>query len=79
MQIHSRHAENESRWVWTDGLRMLGQREIAVQVSWPEQDLRDTLLTQLLEFLEGLYHPSTNLYSSGADAFLWLDNTPFCK
>lgn len=52
MQIHFRCTENQSRWVWTDGLRILGQREIAVQVSWPEQDVRDTLLTQLLEFLE---------------------------
>jgi hypothetical protein len=52
MQIHFRSAENQLRWAWTDGLRTLGQREIAVMVSWPERDPRDRLLTHLLRFLE---------------------------
>ena len=72
MQIHSRHADNQLRWIWTDGLRMLGQREIAVQVSWPEQDLRDTLLTQLLEFLEGyITHQQTYILPGQTLSYGW--------
>lgn len=52
MQINFRSAENQSRWVWTDGLRTLGQREIAVAISWPAQDPHDMLLIHLLNFLE---------------------------
>src|SRR5260370_1654932 len=52
MQIHFRGAENQLRWAWTDGLRTLGQREIAVMVPWPEHDSRDRLITHLLRFLE---------------------------
>jgi hypothetical protein len=52
MQIHFRGTENQLRWAWTDGLRTLGQREIAVMVPWPEHDSRDMLITHLLRFLE---------------------------
>jgi hypothetical protein len=52
MQIHIRHAENQARWVWTEGLQTLGQQEIAISVSWPEHDPRDLLLTHFLQFLE---------------------------
>src|SRR5260370_35861147 len=52
MQIHFRGAENQLRWAWTDGLRTLGQREIAVMVPWPEHDSRDMLIIHLLRFLE---------------------------
>lgn len=52
MQIRSRHAENQVRWVWTEGLQTLEQQEIAVTVPWPEHDARDRLLTNLLRFIE---------------------------
>ncbi len=52
MQIHFRNTENQLRWAWTDGLQTVGQREIAVIVSWPERDPRDKLLTHLFRFLE---------------------------
>jgi hypothetical protein len=43
VQIHVRRAENQVRWVWTEGLQTLGQREIAVIAPWPEHDQRDLL------------------------------------
>jgi hypothetical protein len=52
MQIHFRDAENQERWVWTEGLQALGQQEMAVQISWSENDLRDKLVIQLFRFLE---------------------------
>jgi hypothetical protein len=52
MQMHRRYAENQVRWIWTEGLRTLGQQEMAVRVSWPEHDLREQLLTHLLYFIE---------------------------
>jgi hypothetical protein len=52
MQIHFSSAENQLRWAWTDGLQTLGQREIAVRVSWTEHDPQDRLLIDLLKFLE---------------------------
>ena len=52
MLIHFRDAENQSCWVWTDGLQRLGQREIAVKISWPEQDSRNRLVRNLLRFIE---------------------------
>lgn len=52
MLIHFRDAENQSCWVWTDGLQRLGQREIAVKVPWPEQDSRNRLIRNLLRFIE---------------------------
>lgn len=52
MQIHFRKTDNEQYWVWTEGLQTLGQREIAVMVSWSEHDSRQKFLLQLLRFLE---------------------------
>lgn len=52
MQIHSRHGENQERWVWTEGLQTIGQQEVAVNVSWSEDDPRDILVTYFLQFLE---------------------------
>lgn len=52
MQIRSRCAENQVRWVWTEGLQTLEQQEIAVTVPWSEHDSRDRLLTNLLRFIE---------------------------
>jgi hypothetical protein len=52
MQIYFSSAENQVRWAWTEGLRTLGQREIAVMVPWPESDPRDRLISDLLRFLE---------------------------
>jgi hypothetical protein len=52
MQITFSRAENELRWAWTDGLRRLGQWEIAIRVPWSEHDPRDLLLADLLRFLE---------------------------
>lgn len=52
MQIHVRRAQNQVRWVWTEGLQTRGQQEIAVSVPWPEHDPCDRLLTDLLRFLE---------------------------
>ncbi|WP_126628350.1 immunity protein Imm33 domain-containing protein [Dictyobacter alpinus] len=52
MQLHFRKDEQHVRWVYTDGLRMLGQRELATQISWPEHDPREKLLIDLLRFLE---------------------------
>jgi hypothetical protein len=52
MQIHVRRAQNQVRWVWTEGLRTLGQQEIAVIAPWPEHDPCDLLLTDFLTFLE---------------------------
>lgn len=52
MQIRSRYAENQIRWVWTEGLRTLGQQEIAVSVPWGVHDPRDLLLNHLLHFIK---------------------------
>ena len=52
MQLHFHQDEYLVRWVSTDGLRTLGQRELATRISWPEHDPRDGLLTNLLRFLE---------------------------
>lgn len=52
MQIHSRHTENQARWVWTKGLQTMEQQEIAVTIPWFEHDSRDQLLTDLLRFIE---------------------------
>lgn len=52
MQIRSHCAENQVRWIWTEGLQSSGQQEIAVSVPWPEHDPREMLLTQFLHFLE---------------------------
>jgi hypothetical protein len=52
MQINFKSAENQSRWAWTEGLRTLGQHEIAVLIPWTEQDSRDILVTRLFQFVE---------------------------
>jgi hypothetical protein len=52
MQIHFQKGNNQSRWAWTEGLRALGQREIAVMLPWPEHDPRDLLITDVFRFLE---------------------------
>jgi len=52
MQICFRSTENQACWAWTHGLRILGQREIAVIIPWSEQDLRTMFITRLLRFLE---------------------------
>lgn len=52
MQLHFCQDENQVRWAYSDGLRTLGQRELAVQISWPEHDPRENLLIDLLKFLE---------------------------
>src|SRR5579859_7233627 len=53
MQIRFHHATNQVRWAYTDGLRTLGQQEIAVLAPWHEHDPRNRPLTSLLRFLEG--------------------------
>ncbi len=52
MQIHFQKVKDQSRWAWTEGLRALGQREIAVMLPWLEHDPRDRLIPDLLRFLE---------------------------
>lgn len=52
MQIHFRDAGDQGRWAWTKGLRSYRQREVAVQLSWPEDDPRDQLIIQFFRFLE---------------------------
>jgi len=65
MQIRSRCAENQTRWVWTEGLQTLGQQEIAVSVPWPEHDPRDMLLTHFLQFLERYLNNQSKRILSG--------------
>lgn len=55
MQIRFSNAKNQLRWAWTDGLQTLGQREIAVRISWTEHDPQDVLLIDLLRFLENYF------------------------
>ena len=47
MHIHCQKVKDQSRWVWTEGLRALGQQEIVVMLSWPEDDPRDLLVAHL--------------------------------
>jgi len=39
------------RWAWTEGLHQFAQQEIAVRLSWPEQDPRDQAIRYLLNFI----------------------------
>lgn len=52
MKVRFCEDKNHIRWVSTDGLQKLGQREIAVTVPWPKQDPRDISITRLFQFIE---------------------------
>lgn len=52
MHIYFHNAEDQQRWICTEGLNVLGQRELAVLAPWSNDDLRHRLLLNLLEFIE---------------------------
>ncbi|GHO57406.1 hypothetical protein [Ktedonobacter robiniae] len=51
MHIYFHNAEDQQRWAYTEGLSDLGQREIAVLAPCSDDDLRNRLLLNLLEFI----------------------------
>ena len=65
MQIHIQKDKNQSRWAWTEGLRVLGQQEIAVMVPWSEHDPRDLLIIDVLRFLESYIRSQSKRLLSG--------------
>lgn len=52
MNVHFTPGEGGVRWAWTEGLTALGQAEIAVPLTWPEDQVRDHQIVRLLEFVK---------------------------